>query len=307
MVVQDYPYWPRILRQTWRGLLTVFITSMVVVFLDVHYRSLLARIAVPDSTVAILGAALTILLGFRTNSAYARWWEARTLWGALVNSSRSLARQAVSFTEHSEDGRLVPYDRSFARVLVYRQIAFVHAMRCVLRRQNVIPEIQPFLDPPTVAALQTHQNIPAALLQLMGMQVAAAADNQLLNELRLQRFDSTLTDLTNILGGCERIKNTPLPRQYDFYPELFIKIYCFVLPIVMVEEIQRFTPVVTLLVSFILLILNRIGKNLEDPFENRPYDVPLTTLSRTIEINLRQALGETELPTPTQPLNGVVW
>src|ERR1700756_5545748 len=108
MVVQNSPYWPRILRQTWRGLLTVFIISMVVVFLDAHFRSLLARIAVPDSTVAILGTGLTILLGFRTNSAYGRWWEARPLWGALVNSSRSLARQAVSFTEHSEDGRLVP-------------------------------------------------------------------------------------------------------------------------------------------------------------------------------------------------------
>jgi putative membrane protein len=307
MVVQDYPYWPRILRQTWQPLLTFFVFSVLVVIFDRRQHALLAHVTVPDVTVAILGAALSILLGFRTNSAYARWWEARTLWGALVNSSRSLARQAVSFTQHSATGRLVPFDRSFARILVYRQIAFVHAMRLTLRRQKVLAEIEPFLDAPTVAALQTHQNIPAALLHLMGMQVAEAADNQLLNELRLQRFDSTLTDLTNILGGCERIKNTPLPRQYDFYPEMFIKVYCTVLPIVIVEEVKLFTPIVVLLVSFIFLILNRIGKNLEDPFENRPYDVPLTTLSRTIEINLRQALGETELPTPTQPLNGVVW
>ena len=311
MVVQDYPYWPRILRQIWRTLLTVFVVSLVVVFLDRHHQALLKQISVPDMTVTVLGAALSILLVFRTNSAYARWWEARTLWGALVNSSRSLARQAVSFPEQSADGPSATSGttsgQTFARTLVYRQIAFAHAMRCALRRQNVLAEIQPFLDQPTISVLEKQVNIPAALLQMMGDEVAAAANTGMLTDLRFQRIDSTLTDLTNILGGCERIKNTPLPRQYDFYPELFIKFYCIVLPIIIVDDVKLFTPVVTLLVSFVFLVLNRIGKNLEDPFENRPYDVQLTALSRTIEINLRQALGETELPPAVQPVHGVLW
>ncbi|MGI8773177.1 MAG: bestrophin family protein [Acidobacteriaceae bacterium] len=323
MVVQDYPYWPRILGQTWRTLLTVFVVSLVVVFLDRHHQALLKQISVPDMTVTVLGAALSILLVFRTNSAYARWWEARTLWGALVNSSRSLARQAVSLTEQSADGPSATSGttsgrtsgatsgatsgQTFARTLVYRQIAFAHAMRCALRRQNVLAEIQPFLDEPTISVLEKQVNIPAALLQMMGDEVAEAANTGLLTDLRLQRMDGTLTDLTNILGGCERIKNTPLPRQYDFYPELFIKFYCIVLPIIIVDDVKLFTPVVTLLVSFVFLVLNRIGKNLEDPFENRPYDVQLTALSRTIEINLRQALGETELPPAVQPVHGVLW
>jgi putative membrane protein len=311
MVVQDYPYWPRIFRQTWRTLLTVLVVSLAVVFFDRHHQALLKQISVPDMTVTVLGAALSILLVFRTNSAYARWWEARTLWGALVNSSRSLARQAVSFTEHSNehspDGPLATSTSSFARTLIYRQMAFVHATRCTLRRQEVLPEIRPFLEQETFEYLAQQRNIPAALLQVMGRQVAGAADAELLTEWRLERIDSTLTDLSNIFGGCERIKNTPLPRQYDFYPELFIKFYCIVLPIIIVEDVKLFTPVVTLLVSFVFLVLNRIGKNLEDPFENRPYDVPLTALSRTIEINLRQALGETELPAAVQPVHGVLW
>lgn len=307
MVVQDYPYWPRILAQTWRTLLTVFVISLVVVFFDRHHQALLKQITVPDMTVTILGAALSILLVFRTNSAYARWWEARTLWGALVNASRTLARQAVSFTQHSGDGPLAASGQSFARTLIYRQIAFVHAIRCALRRQNVLAEIRPFLDDATVSVIEKQANIPTALLHLMGLQIAEAAGTELLNEWRLQRMDSTLTDLSNIFGGCERIKNTPLPRQYDFYPELFIKFYCIVLPVIIVDDVKLFTPVVTLLVSFVFLVLNRIGKNLEDPFEDRPYDVPLTALSRTIEINLRQALGETDLPPAIQPVHGVLW
>jgi putative membrane protein len=315
MVVQDYPYWPRILAQTWRTLVTLLIVSLAVVFFDRNHHALLKQIAMPDMTVTVLGAALSILLAFRTNSAYARWWEARTLWGALVNSSRSLARQAISFTEHSAEqstehnpeGQMAASITSFARTLTYRQMAFVHAMRCTLRRQEVLPEIRPFLEEETLEYLAQQRNIPVALLQVMGRQVAGAADAELLTEWRLERMDSTLTDLSNIFGGCERIKNTPLPRQYDFYPEFFIKAYCIALPILIVEEARLLTPVVTLLVGFVFLILNRIGKNLEDPFENRPYDVPLSALSRTIEINLRQALGETELPAAVQPVQGVLW
>ncbi len=306
MVVQDYPYWPRIFKQTWRTLLTVFIVSIIVVLIDRHHQALLQQIAVPEMTVTVLGAALSILLVFRTNSAYGRWWEARTLWGGLVNSSRSLARQAVSFAQGGTDAGEAS-GQSFTRTLIYRQIAFVHATRCALRRQNILTEISSFLDAATVAQLETQVNIPAALLNVMGVQVTEASSAGVLDEWRLQRLDSTFTDLSNILGACERIKNTPLPRQYDFYPELFIKFYCIVLPVIIVGDTKLFTPMVTLLVSFVFLVLNRIGKNLEDPFENQPYDVPLTALSRTIEINLRQALGETDLPPAIQPVHGVLW
>ena len=114
----------------------------------------------------------------------------------------------------------------------------------------------------------------------------------------MQRIDATLSELSNVLGGCERIKNTPLPRQYDYYPELMIKFYCVALPFVIVDEVGIFTPVITLFIAFAFLVLNQIGKNLEDPFENQPYDVSMTALCRTIEINLLQAIGETKIPEP---------
>ena len=305
MVVQYKTNWPRILRQIGRFLLIVLCISIVVAVLN-YIDHPFKVIAIPDLTVSVLGAALGILLGFRTNSAYARWWEARQLWGALVNSSRSLARQAIAFTRDLPPEQQAVGDQ-FARQLVYTQIAFVHSLRCALRKQAPWEEIAPFLDPSFLTELRGEQNVPAAILQHMGEEAGHAANSGLLSEWRLIRLDSTFTDLANVQGACERIKNTPLPRQYDHYPEIFVQAYCLLLPFILVDEAKLFTPVITLAISFVFLILNRIGKNLEDPFENTVYDTPMTALSRTIEINLRQALHETKLPPPLQPENGVLW
>ena len=306
MVVSNYPYWPRILKQVGPLLSVLFLLSVISILLD-HQHHMLSYIKIPDTMVSVLGAALTILLGFRTNSAYARWWEARTLWGGLVNSSRSIARQAISFPRRTGSPIVEAASIEFSRTFVFRQIAFVHAMRCALRRQAPWDAISPFLDANSLEDLKTSKNVPNSILQEMGQEVTMAVDQQVLSEFHMLRIDQTLTDLSNILGACERIKNTPLPRQYDFYPELLIKVYCIMLPFVIADEAGWFTPLITLVVGFALLVLNRIGKNLEDPFENRPYDVPLTALSFTIETNLKQALGEGKIPEPVTAVDGVLW
>ncbi|MDQ2842050.1 MAG: hypothetical protein M3Y72_13610 [Acidobacteriota bacterium] len=305
MVVSNYPYWPRILKQIGKILAVIFALSIVSVLLD-SQKHLLRPITIPDIAISVLGAALGILLAFRTNSAYSRWWEARTLWGAMVNSSRSLARQAVSFPRRSGSQVLQAASVDFSCCFVRSQIAFVHATRCTLRRQPPWNDIQPFLDTRSLEALHNFQNVPAALLQQMGQQVTTAVDQQVLSEWHMLRLDTTLGDLSNVLGACERIKNTPLPKQYDYYPELLIKFYCILLPFVIVDQVGLLTPVITVLIAFAFLVLNRIGKNLEDPFENLPYDIPMTALCRTIEINLRQAIGETGAPQPLTPVDGVL-
>ena len=306
MVVDYRPNWPRILGQVGRFLFLLFVLSVAVTALEYVDHPLFNPIAVPNLVISVLGAALGILLGFRTNSAYARWWEARQLWGALVNSSRSLARQAVAFTRDLGGEQQAAGDR-FAHDLIYMQISFVNALRCALRKQPPWDDIAPFVSAGLLEKLQREQNVPAAILQYMGEYAADGANKGLITEWRLTRLDSTFTDLSNVQGACERIKNTPLPRQYDHYPELFVQAYCVLMPFVLVEELKLFTPLVTLAVSFVFLVLNRIGKNLEDPFENKVYDTPMTALSRTIEINLRQVLGETQLPPPVQPEKGVLW
>jgi putative membrane protein len=305
MVVTSNVNWGRMFRQISTPLALIAGISIVAALINANEHPFKA-IAIPDITISLLGAALGILLGFRTNSAYDRWWEARKLWGMLVNSSRSLARQAVSFIQSPAGGEQ-QLAQNHVRTLVHHQIAFVHSLRLALRKQDPWGELDRVLDGPTLASLRTEKNIPAALLQNMGERAAALARDGFLSELQLHRLDSTFTDLSNVQGGCERIKNTPLPRQYDFYPELLVKAYCTILPFVLVDELKWFTPVATTIIAFALLILNRIGKNLEDPFENRVYDTPMTALSFTIETNLRQALGESQLPEPVTPIDGVLW
>jgi putative membrane protein len=305
MVVDDYPSWPRILRQVTRPLCLFIVVSVIVTIVEKHSHPF-KPIPIPDITLSLLGAVLGILLAFRTNSAYARWWEARQLWGRLVNSSRSLARQAITFS-HSLEEPLGLEARRFAKNLIVNQIAYVHALRCVLRNQEPWAEIEATLGKEEAEALRKQKNVPAAILLRMGFYVTEAAGNGLITEWRLQRLDATLSELTDIQGGCERIKNTPLPRQYDYYPELFVKVYCLLVPTVLVQELGWLTPVATVLVSFVLLVLNRIGKNLEDPFNNEVYDTPMSALSRTIEINLLQTLDEEPLPPAMRPVNGVLW
>jgi ion channel-forming bestrophin family protein len=304
MVITTVPNWIRIARQVWLSVALFVILAVIVTLVNTTnhpFRS----IAVPDLTITLLGAALGLLLGFRTNSAYDRWWEARKLWGRLVNSSRSLARQAISFS--TVDGSVDPEAPDpFARELVYLQIAYVHALRCALRKQQPWEDIGPFLRPEFLAFLREQTNVPAAMLQRMGDLCVDAVGIGVLTELRLQRLDTTLSDLTDVQGGCERIKNTPLPRQYDTYPELIVKVYCFLLPFVLVDRLKYLTPAITLIIGAAFLVLNRIGKNLEDPFEDTVYDTPMTALSRTIEINLRQQLGEKDLPVPLVPVHGVL-
>ena len=120
-------------------------------------------------------------------------------------------------------------------------------------------------------------------------------------------MDKSLDDLMHSQGGAERIKNTPMPRQYYYFPQLFVHIYCVLLPLALVIDMGWYTPLGSTLVGFIFLALDQIGKDLEDPFDNKVYDIPLTSISTTIEVNLRQLLGEMALPAPQTPVHGVLW
>jgi putative membrane protein len=120
-------------------------------------------------------------------------------------------------------------------------------------------------------------------------------------------MDRTLDDLIDAQGGAERIKNTPMPKQYDYFPQLFVQMFCLLLPLALVPNLGWFTPLGSTLAGFIFLALDEIGGDLEDPFDNAIFDVPLTSITTTIEINLRQMLGETALPAPIEPVRAVLW
>jgi ion channel-forming bestrophin family protein len=141
----------------------------------------------------------------------------------------------------------------------------------------------------------------------MSAMLIAARRSGWLDEWQWQAIDQSMARLMDSQGGAERIKHTPMPRQFDFFPRLFVQIYCLLLPVGMVLGLGWYTPLGSSVVGFMFLALEKIGRDLEDPFENKIHDVPITAIATTIEINLRQMLGQLELPPPEQPVDGILW
>ena len=263
-------------------------------------------IALPDVPLSIFGGVIGVLAGFRNSSAYARWWEARTVWGAIVNHSRSLTRQLLSLMTPPEIKDSDEVDQT-TRLLVLRQIAYVHALRNQLRGTPPWGELRGLIPDAEIERLRSQNNVPLAIQQTMASTIAGVRQKGWMDDIRWTQIDKTLSGLMDCQGASERIKNTPIPRQYDLFIRLFINIYCILLPLGMVQSLKLLTPFGSTFVGFIFLALDQIGRDLEAPFENSPYDISLTAICRTIEINLKQMIGEKEVPEPLAPVDGVLW
>ncbi|MDX2014815.1 MAG: bestrophin family ion channel [Myxococcaceae bacterium] len=269
--------------------------SWAMLFVILHEVVGLTWLSVPNTAVGPMATALAIFLAFHNNGSYDRWWEARKQWGQLVNSSRSFARQVLTFVE----------DPSSHRALLHRHIAYVHALRFHLRKQtDHWSELSPFLARAELDEVVKAGNVPLALVQRQAKTLEQLRKAGALSDFRAVQLDQTLTDLMNVQGACERIKNTPLPRQYEFYTRLFVWFFVLILPATMIDALGWRTPLFTVPTSFLFFALEGVAAVNEDPFENRIQDTPLTALCRTIEINLRELGGETDLPPPLQPVDG---
>lgn len=247
----------------------------------------------PALPVTLLGSAVAVYLSFRNTTAYARWWEARTLWGAMVNASRTLARDALTLLA----------DRDVAAQVTHRQIAYVHALRKHLRRQAPWDELEGRLPSDELARLHGVLNVPNAIHSRTAATIAGAGPDPIL----LATFARTLADITNAQGGMERIKNTPLPQQYAAYPTIFTHGFCLLLPLGLVETLGLYTPLGSTVAGFLFLALLQIGNDMQNPFENKEDDVPMTALTRGIEIDLRDGLGDVHGLQPVQPVDGILW
>ena len=260
--------------------------------------------ALEQIPLSLFGSVIGVILAFRNSTSYARWWEARTLWGSIVNNSRSWGR-TVTTVMHSDGDH--PEFAQFQQRMVYYQIAWVHALRQHLRRLSPCEEMVRVLTPEEFSELRGQRNIPVAIQQWQSLMLRKALDAGGIDMAQWHAMNQSLDDLVDAQGGAERIKNTPMPRQYDFLPQICAHIFCFLLPLAMVSGLGWFTPLGSTLVGFIFLALDKIGRDLEDPFDNKVHDIPLTAICTTIEINLRQMLRETELPADLKPVDGVLW
>ena len=251
----------------------------------------------------IAGVALAIFLGFRNNSSYDRWWEGRKLWGGIVNQSRSLGRQVMTLLHAT--GLEAPEMAALRREVLYRHIAWLYALKQQLRGQDPLAELAPLLSAQELESLGKQKNIAAWLLHRNGHALAEAARRSWLSDNRLEMLDRTLSELISLQGGCERIKSTPIPTAYRVFTHLFTRVYIAALPLGLMETVE-FAPLLVLLgLGLAFLVLETLGRLLEDPFTLGPNALALGAICRTIEINLRQQLEETELPPAATPqVNG---
>ncbi|AOY42574.1 MULTISPECIES: bestrophin family protein [unclassified Psychrobacter] len=261
---------------------------------------------IPDSfpyygitTFTLLGIALSLFLGFRNNASYQRWWEARMLWGQLVYDARSLTRQVLSFIDDDNE-----HGRETQRTMVYLTIAFAHAVRHRLRGTPPWADIDPFVASIHHNGMRQAKNVPDHIMRLMGKHLGDIRRQGLVSEQVIQNMDERLTSMTIVLAACERIHNTPLPFAYMLLVHRTTYLYCVMLPFGLVASLGWATPLVCAVIAYTFFGLDALSEELEEPFGLAANQLPLTALSRTIEINLREALGETNLPTDIMPIDG---
>lgn len=305
-------------------------------------------LAIPWLPLSVIGTAVAFYVGFKNNQAYDRLWEARKIWGAIINSSRAWGSIAKSFVtnHHSEDKVSEETLFDIRKKLIYRHIGWLYALRSQLliptpwehitqgkhlaritkQRMNKIGiglleddvterHLAFFLPEDEHERLVNYKNTATQIIDQQSQDLKDLHDRGLINDFRHMELQKVLYDFYVHQGKCERIKKFPLPRQYGGMSFIFVGIFTFLLPFGMVNEFAQlglgdfgiwFSIPFTILISWVYLMMELVGDYSENPFEGLGNDIPMYSLCRVIEIDLREMLGETELPPPVQAINGVL-
>ncbi|WP_439584258.1 bestrophin family protein [Dyadobacter bucti] len=297
-IKQVFSIW-RLLKGIWPALMVVTAYATLVFYLFSYHNW--HFLSFPISIITILGTALSLLLGFRTNSAYDRWWEARKVWGEIVNDSRTLVRQSMSFISAPRQEK----DQHVSHI-AHLQIAWCYALSNSLRKEPVLVYADLHLESSELDYASAQDNIPNAILNLLQIKYSDLHEEGKIETLLYQNLDQTIQRLCDAMGKCERIKNTVFPTQYSFFVHFVIFIFTLILPMGLVESIGRIAIPISFTISFLFFYVEWIAYIMQNPFENGPNDIPMTSLCRTIEINLLEMIGAPKIPEKILPKKGVI-
>ena len=331
--------WKVILRFAWINIL-FFIVWNFLVYLYLHHLEHEGMSPhIPFLPLSTIGIAVAFYIGFKNNAAYDRFWEARKIWGGIVNYSRTWANQVLGFvTPHSENSESDSEKiKAIQKDLIYTHIAWINALRLHLRKPNPNgmkmsksvkkkltidapednhwrDEVFAFLKEEECHQLYNVINKPTQIIKLQGETLKKQRhETGLIEDFRHMEMMRVLEEFYNLQGKCERIKNTPFPRQYGYFSKLFTWIFIILLPFGLIGEFAKMGHAMqvlaipfSVLISWIFLTMETIGDSSEDPFENFINDVPMTALCRTIERDLREMLGETDLPPSIEAIEGIL-
>lgn len=298
MIVRPQANWLRMLF-IWDGSVLKEIVPQLLLILAVSTLALLTdgridgvKIPLDTAPFPLVGVSLAIFLGFRNNAAYARFVEARQLWGRILIATRNLTSQA---------GTYLPADEglSVRRLLVRRLIAFTYALKHQLRGTAPGADLARYLDAEELAQVGRLQYIPVALLDRVRGQLAQAAGSRPDGATLAWIFDAQVNELATDLASCERIANTPIPYPYGVLIHRTVYLYCFMLPFGLVDAIGVATPLVSVFVAYTLFALEAIAQEISEPFGTAPNCLALDAMTRGIERSLREQSGEALPPAIT--------
>lgn len=303
----------------------------------------LEQISVPWLPITMVGTAVAFLVAFKNNASYDRMWEARKIYGAIVNSSRSWAIMVLDFitNTHANADQKVSDEELHAHRsrLIHRHIAWLTALRYQLRTGrawetmtrikanaeyrrffeiqevdgSMADDLKPDLTEEEHKYVLSKSNAATQIINMQGKDLRELRDLGLVDDFRHMEMENMLVDLYTQQGKCERIKNFPYPRQYATINKYFIWLFVFLVPFGLLKEFAELgnhfvwlTVPFSMIVSWVFHTMERIGEVTENPFEGGANDVPITALSRTIEIDLREMLDESDLPEPVKPVYDIL-
>ncbi|MCC3154189.1 bestrophin family ion channel [Hymenobacter sp. BT770] len=298
MIIREKDNWLRLLF-VWHGsvlpqilprLLALLLLSVAVVV--GHGQLFHYKIPLNASAFTLFGITLAIFLGFYNNASYDRFWEGRKQWGALLNTTRSLARQAIT---QSGQPTGAPATAHFVRLL----IAFTYALKHQLRHTDATADLARLLPAPLAQAVQGATFKPVLLLLELGRWVQHRKAAEELDSNTQLAFDHNFNQLSDIVGGCERLAGTSIPYTYSVMLHRTTYLYCFLLPFGLVDSIGWMTPLIVVFVGYTFMALDAIVREIEEPFGTGPNDLALNTMSHMIESTLLEMIGE---PAPAPPV-----
>lgn len=263
-------------------ILFVITFALAVGFL--HLRPEFKGIDIHLNILTLLGTIVTILLAFRTSQSYERWWEARTIWGAIVNDSRTLTRTVLQFLPENESVE----KKKFAE----RQIIFVNALGETLRKVPLSPKVEAYVKFHNINAV----NLPNALLDEHSHQIGQLKTEGKISDFQQLQLNDIVSRLCDSMGKCERIKNTVFPRSYSLILHILIYAFTAILPFSLNHN-QFVTEIaISIIIPLLFIAVEKTAIIMQDPFENSPVDTPMTSIAQTIEINILQMMGEKDVP-----------
>lgn len=292
-------------------------------------------LGIPWVPVALIGTAAAFIAGFRNNATYDRMWEARKIWGAIVNSSRTWGIMVKDYIRDNDPET----EKDLHRTLIYRHIAWLTALRFQLRipknwenvhnkkynreyrkkypvaewETDLTEELKPYLSENDRQYILGKTNRATQLIALQSRHLKELNRNGRLDTLCLVEMENILKDFYVFQGQGERIKNFPYPRQFASINLFFIRLLVWMLPFGMLHEFDKLGPYwvwltipFSVVVGWVFTSLEQVGESTENPFEGSANDIPMAALSRTIEIDLRDMLDETELPPAIEAVNNIL-